>query len=670
MGEVTRRIGLSLGADLCWPICYEELLNRLDLALPVDGDVVRFECRPGDHRALRPAPALPVRPGGRPAHALVLDQPRVDQEGRDHGRPVRVQQPVGHPVDGEAHDLLRDDAARHARSRTLGWCRRSRTSRSRTSRPTLQRYARCSTWARRRSRRLPDVHEALRRRRVERGEPGRRRGRAARAATRRAGQPVMHLQKAVEPHDRFVRCIGLGPQTRLVRYDPGAPLHDRYTMDDGLRGRRRRRELLRDTTLTINAFFGWDFNSCEALRQDGTWHPIDFANACPDSQVTSLHYHFPWLVMANIRWSIFCAVTRRPMRREPRLGAVLRDRRRRPAVSARSCARTRPSPAQRFEADEFEEFCAEHLAHLDEVAGSSSAPRSPATPCGRRWRRCSRPTRSSSSPSCSGSGSRRWRDDRRSCAIGEPMTKLATHVALRAAGARGRRGPLGTLRHAGAGVPDRGRRRRGDRALPRRSTRCGAAARGGADQGLLVRQRRRAGAARARGQRAATRCGSAEPVPRVHPPRGGAGDPQPTARTARSRSGRPAPRSARSTRVAMVCRFPDVFRRAICMSGTYDLRRFYDGPVGDDFWVSSPLHFVPGLGGAHLDAAAHPLHPAGVGRGARRGHRRVLGAWRTCWVRRGIPNRVDLWGPEWHHDWPTWREMLPRVSRRLDLMAI
>ena len=27
---------------------------------------------------------------------------------------------------------------------------------------------------------------------------------------------------------------------------------------------------------------------------------------------------------------------------------------------------------------------------------------------------------------------------------------------------------------------------------------------------------------------------------------------------------------------------------------------------------------------------------------------------------KGISNRVDLWGPDWDHDWPTWREMLPR----------
>ena len=43
MAEVVRRIGLSLGADLCWPICYEEILKRLDLALPIGGDTVRFE---------------------------------------------------------------------------------------------------------------------------------------------------------------------------------------------------------------------------------------------------------------------------------------------------------------------------------------------------------------------------------------------------------------------------------------------------------------------------------------------------------------------------------------------------------------------------------------------------------------------------------------------------
>src|SRR5262249_21582589 len=137
--------------------------------------------------------------------------------------------------------------------------------------------------------------------------------RTLRANYEESGKLIMHLQKAVDPFDRFVRCIGLGPQSRVVRYEPGAPLHDRYTMGRDFISADER-ALLEDITLTINSFFGWDFNSCESLRKDGVWYPIDFANPCPDSQVTSLHYHFPWLVKANLRWSLFCAATKKKMR--------------------------------------------------------------------------------------------------------------------------------------------------------------------------------------------------------------------------------------------------------------------------------------------------------------------------------------------------------------------
>jgi esterase/lipase superfamily enzyme len=115
--------------------------------------------------------------------------------------------------------------------------------------------------------------------------------------------------------------------------------------------------------------------------------------------------------------------------------------------------------------------------------------------------------------------------------------------------------------------------------------------------------------------------------------------------------------------VAMVCRFPDLFTRACAMSGTYDLRRFYDcGPndFTDEFWVSSPLHFVPTLGGRHLEVlrTRYILMPSGEGRAEDIGE-----SWNMANVlgRQGIPNRVDSWGRDWHHDWETWRKMLPKV---------
>jgi hypothetical protein len=128
------------------------------------------------------------------------------------------------------------------------------------------------------------------------------------------------------------------------------------------------RALLEDTVLTINAFFGWDFNSCEALRGErGVWCPIDFANPCPDSQVTSLHYHFPWLIKANLRWAVFNAAVKRRkawnLNWAPYFEVAAEDRPYREKLAGYA-AIARAS----MEADRFQEFCDRHLAHLDEVA--------------------------------------------------------------------------------------------------------------------------------------------------------------------------------------------------------------------------------------------------------------------------------------------------------------
>ena len=42
-----------------------------------------------------------------------------------------------------------------------------------------------------------------------------------------SGTQVMHLQKAVDPFDLFVRGMGIGPQVNVMKYDPTAPLHAR-----------------------------------------------------------------------------------------------------------------------------------------------------------------------------------------------------------------------------------------------------------------------------------------------------------------------------------------------------------------------------------------------------------------------------------------------------------
>jgi esterase/lipase superfamily enzyme len=110
--------------------------------------------------------------------------------------------------------------------------------------------------------------------------------------------------------------------------------------------------------------------------------------------------------------------------------------------------------------------------------------------------------------------------------------------------------------------------------------------------------------------------------------------------------------------LACVCLHPDVFRAAIGMSGTYDLRPFFHGRLGDDFASSSPLEFVPGLGGDHLDMLRGRMVILASGEGE---NENIGESWRIANVlgEAGIPNRVDSWGAHWPHDWPLWRAMLP-----------
>ncbi len=116
--------------------------------------------------------------------------------------------------------------------------------------------------------------------------------------------------------------------------------------------------------------------------------------------------------------------------------------------------------------------------------------------------------------------------------------------------------------------------------------------------------------------------------------------------------------------LACVCLHADVFRAAICMSGTYDLRRFYDGPVSDDYYESSPLNVVPAMDGEALEQLRRRFVLLASGEGA---NEDIGESWSVARVLggMGVPNRVDSWGTAWEHDWPLWRAMLPQYLEEL-----
>jgi len=367
MANVTRKIGLSLGADLCWPLCFEELVKRLDLKIPIDGDTIEFDVK-----------------------RVVIE-------------PFSLRQPCEYDVviDRLTHwyhtsrewikkSILMDDLYTFNNPWSLQSMEKH-TSYAAMTRLGLQvpetwmvppkEYEPDAT---------PDLQPTLERyaRFFDLGEVGRSIGypmfmkpydggawvgvsridneEMLRKAYEESGKRVMHLQRAVEGFDLFVRCVGVGPQINPIPYAPDNPLHERYQVEFDFLSKDEWKHL-RDMTMTINSFFGWDFNSCEALRTDGAFHPIDFANACPDSQVTSLHYHFPWLIKAKVRWALFCAAYQRKKPRnlnwDPYYEIADSERDYREKLSAYAALAD-----ERYETDKFQEFCATHLSHIDEVA--------------------------------------------------------------------------------------------------------------------------------------------------------------------------------------------------------------------------------------------------------------------------------------------------------------
>jgi esterase/lipase superfamily enzyme len=116
--------------------------------------------------------------------------------------------------------------------------------------------------------------------------------------------------------------------------------------------------------------------------------------------------------------------------------------------------------------------------------------------------------------------------------------------------------------------------------------------------------------------------------------------------------------------VAVLCRYPDVFGAAIGMSGSYRIERFYDEAWSQDLFFSAPLQFLPGLDGPQLDRLRERFAVLASGEGD---WENVGESWRMAAAlgAKAVPNRVDNWGPQWAHDWRTWRQMLPQYLREL-----
>lgn len=365
MAKVVRNIGLSLGADLCWPASYEALLEKLDLHIPVDGDEVSF--------AVERVKVEPFDLEYKPRYDLVLDRlTHWFQTSREWIKKIAVMDEV-YVLNNPWSIQSNEKHTSYAAMMRLGlpipktWMIPPKEYETDGDwQVTIRRYNKLF--------KLSEVAEKV-------GYPAFLKpydgggwvgvtqvkdDSGLSAAYDKSGKRVQHLQAAVKDWDLFIRAIGVGPQVNIVKYDPDQPLHARYQVAFDFLNADEQRDAAR-ICRTINTFFGWDFNSCEMLRSGGVLNPIDFANACPDSQVTSLHYHFPWLVKALLKWTIFCAATKR--RPHLTLDWDVFFKARNPELSLSEQLDVYDAITRKhFDTDRFEAFCEKYLGQLDDIA--------------------------------------------------------------------------------------------------------------------------------------------------------------------------------------------------------------------------------------------------------------------------------------------------------------
>ena len=207
MAERTHLIGLLLGTEDDWPVAFETLVSRLGPITDAVGPPPPDRHRADHDGAVRPARPSALRARDRPARVLVLPPARMAEEGRADERRVPAEQPVHVPVDGEARGLLRDDPAR-----AQGAADRAGPAQGPAGqlalpvhRGPLQPAVRPARD--RREDRLSAVHEALRRRAVDRGKPRPQPDRA-RARLRRVG-PAADAPAGVGRELRRVRPLAV-----------------------------------------------------------------------------------------------------------------------------------------------------------------------------------------------------------------------------------------------------------------------------------------------------------------------------------------------------------------------------------------------------------------------------------------------------------------------------
>ncbi len=112
-------------------------------------------------------------------------------------------------------------------------------------------------------------------------------------------------------------------------------------------------------------------------------------------------------------------------------------------------------------------------------------------------------------------------------------------------------------------------------------------------------------------------------------------------------------------------RNPGHIDTCISMSGTYDFDRWMNGHSDQNYYFTQPMRYLGNLPeSAQLTQLRKGTFVIASGSGR---HEAPDESKRIAWLleTKGIQTHLEIWGQDAHHDWPTWRSMLPLFLEKL-----
>lgn len=114
-------------------------------------------------------------------------------------------------------------------------------------------------------------------------------------------------------------------------------------------------------------------------------------------------------------------------------------------------------------------------------------------------------------------------------------------------------------------------------------------------------------------------------------------------------------------------RHPDLFGGALLLSGSYDIRPFFNGAYPSDLYFFNPVDYLSNMNDDyHLPILRHGgrriIIFSGQGDYEAPNRSRQLSGILSA---KGIPHWLDIWGPDVNHDWPWWRKAVPQYFGQL-----